>query len=236
MNLHRTRYSTRQVLSLIAFAAAFLFCLVPVVKSEETLINVSYDPTRELYRQFDDAFAAFWQAKGNPPVVIQVTHGGSGAQARTVIDGLEADVVTLALASGAADAGVRLGLDRGNSLRSMRRLIRFGLWNLLMKLPGMSAIAATKPGPGAVHEIVIEVEGEAEGRKVSRRATILDAQGQSHLTALGALHALERVAGLGTAPLRPGAALPETGFSMAGFERLAALYAAEGVQLRFEDL
>lgn len=146
------------------------------------------------------------------------------------------DVVTLALASGAADAGVRLGLDRGNSLRSMRRLIRFGLWNLLMKLPGMSAIAATKPGPGAVHEIVIEVEGEAEGRKVSRRATILDAQGQSHLTALGALHALERVAGLGTAPLRPGAALPETGFSMVGFERLAALYAAEGVQLRFEDL
>lgn len=97
MNLHRTRYSTRQVLSLIAFAAAFLFCLVPVVKSEETLINVSYDPTRELYRQFDDAFAAFWQAKGNPPVAIQVTHGGSGAQARTVIDGLEADVVTLAL-------------------------------------------------------------------------------------------------------------------------------------------
>ena len=146
------------------------------------------------------------------------------------------DVVTLALASGASDAGVRLGLDKGNSLRSMRRLIRLGLWEPLMRLPGMSAIAATKPGPGAPHEIVIEVEGEAGGRRISRRATILDPQGQSHLTAAGALYGLERIAGLGPAPLGPGAALPETGFTMAGFERLAALYDAEGIELGLEGL
>lgn len=65
----------------------------------EALLNVSYDPTRELYREFNEAFAAQWQAQGNPAPEIETSHGGSGAQARAVIDGLEAQVVTLALAS-----------------------------------------------------------------------------------------------------------------------------------------
>lgn len=68
-----------------------------VTAHAQSLINVSYDPTRELYREYNEAFAAYWQEQGNPAVNIQVTHGGSGSQARTVIDGLEADVVTLAL-------------------------------------------------------------------------------------------------------------------------------------------
>ena len=67
--------------------------------AQTTLLNVSYDPTRELYREFDAAFNAAWQAAGHDPVEIQTSHGGSGAQARAVIDGLEAQVVTLALAS-----------------------------------------------------------------------------------------------------------------------------------------
>ena len=141
------------------------------------------------------------------------------------------DVVTPALASGAAEVGVRLGLDKGNALGTMRRLIRLGIWGILMKLPGMSAIAATKPGPGARHEIVIEVAGLKDGRRVQRRAALADPQGQSHLTAVGALYALERVAGLGPAPLGPGAALPERGFSAAGLARLEALLTAEGVAL-----
>ena len=66
---------------------------------ERTLTNVSYDPTRELYQQFNEAFVAHWQETAGETVAIQTTHGGSGAQARTVIDGLEADVVTLALES-----------------------------------------------------------------------------------------------------------------------------------------
>lgn len=66
---------------------------------DKTLINVSYDPTRELYRDFDAAFSAYWQETKGESVAVQVTHGGSGSQARTVIDGLEADVVTLALES-----------------------------------------------------------------------------------------------------------------------------------------
>jgi sulfate transport system substrate-binding protein len=66
--------------------------------AQTTLLNVSYDPTRELYREFNEAFSAHWQALGNPAVEIQTSHGGSGSQARAVIDGLEAQVVTLALA------------------------------------------------------------------------------------------------------------------------------------------
>ncbi len=65
----------------------------------ETLLNVSYDPTRELYRELNEAFVAHWTAQGNPTPQIEVSHGGSGSQARAVIDGLEAQVVTLALAS-----------------------------------------------------------------------------------------------------------------------------------------
>ena len=62
------------------------------------ILNVSYDPTRELYQEVNAAFAGEWQAKMKQAVTIQQSHGGSGAQARAVIDGLEADVVTLALA------------------------------------------------------------------------------------------------------------------------------------------
>ena len=62
------------------------------------LTNVSYDPTRELYRALNDAFAKQWQASTGQKVTIRTSHGGSGKQARSVIDGLEADVVTLALA------------------------------------------------------------------------------------------------------------------------------------------
>lgn len=62
------------------------------------LLNVSYDPTRELYAEINAAFAADWKAKAGETVEISITHGGSGKQARAVIDGLDADVVTLALA------------------------------------------------------------------------------------------------------------------------------------------
>jgi sulfate transport system substrate-binding protein len=62
------------------------------------LLNVSYDPTREMYREFNDAFAAHWKAQTGEEVVVQQSHAGSGSQARAVVDGLDADVVTLALA------------------------------------------------------------------------------------------------------------------------------------------
>jgi sulfate/thiosulfate-binding protein len=68
------------------------------VAADVTLLNVSYDPTRELYQDYNAAFAKQWKAKTGDNVTIKQSHGGSGKQARTVIDGLEADVVTLALA------------------------------------------------------------------------------------------------------------------------------------------
>ena len=71
----------------------------PSAVQAETLLNVSYDPTRELYREVNEAFAAWWVAQGNEAPVVETSHGGSGSQARAVIDGLEAQVVTLALAS-----------------------------------------------------------------------------------------------------------------------------------------
>ncbi|MBC7139552.1 MAG: sulfate ABC transporter substrate-binding protein [Defluviimonas sp.] len=71
----------------------------PAPVQAETLLNVSYDPTRELYREFNKAFSDWWVAQGHGAPTIETSHGGSGSQARAVIDGLEAQVVTLALAS-----------------------------------------------------------------------------------------------------------------------------------------
>jgi len=69
-----------------------------VAAAETTILNVSYDPTRELYADYDAAFAKHWKEKSGADLKIDQSHGGSGKQARAVIDGLEADVVTLALA------------------------------------------------------------------------------------------------------------------------------------------
>jgi sulfate/thiosulfate-binding protein len=79
-----------------------------------TLLNVSYDPTRELYEEYNAAFAKYWKAKTGDTVAIKQSHGGSGKQARSVIDGLQADVMTLALAydiDAIAERGHLLGAD-----------------------------------------------------------------------------------------------------------------------------
>src|SRR6185437_5899525 len=67
--------------------------------ADRTILNVSYDPTRELYQEFNSAFAKHWEEKTREKIAIKQSHGGSGKQARSVIDGLDADVVTLALAN-----------------------------------------------------------------------------------------------------------------------------------------
>src|SRR5262249_46679115 len=64
----------------------------------QTLLNASYDPTRELYQDYDAVFSSYWKSKSGQDLIINQSHGGSGQQARAVIDGLDADVVTLALA------------------------------------------------------------------------------------------------------------------------------------------
>src|ERR1700753_3794293 len=84
----------RRILSIVAA----LLWASSAFAADVTLLNVSYDPTRELYVDFNKAFAAAYQKDTGKSVEIKQSHGGSGSQARAVIDGLQADVVTLALA------------------------------------------------------------------------------------------------------------------------------------------
>jgi sulfate/thiosulfate-binding protein len=104
-------------------AAALLLAIAGAASGQTQLLNVSYDPTRELYVEFNAAFAKFWKAKSGTDVRFRQSHGGSGSQARAVIDGLEADVVTLALAydidaiaqSGLIDKGWQKRLPQNSS-------------------------------------------------------------------------------------------------------------------------
>ena len=83
----------------ISFAVVTAITLIAApARADVTLLNVSYDPTRELYSDFNKQFAKFYEASAKEKVTVKQSHGGSGKQARSVIDGLEADVVTLALA------------------------------------------------------------------------------------------------------------------------------------------
>src|SRR6187455_1609278 len=83
---------------ILTITAGLGMAWVHAAAKEVTLLNVSYDPTREFYEDFNAAFAKHWQSKTGDKVSIKQSHGGSSKQARSVIDGLEADVVTLALA------------------------------------------------------------------------------------------------------------------------------------------
>ena len=92
------RYQRSTVVALAALAAVSVLTGAARGQKARTLLNASYDPTRELYQEYNAAFAKHWRATTGEDVVINQSHGGSSKQARSVIDGLEADVVTLALA------------------------------------------------------------------------------------------------------------------------------------------
>jgi sulfate/thiosulfate-binding protein len=93
-----TRFASRSLLAGL-LAGAVQLGVLGFAFADTTLLNVSYDPTRELYKAFNEVFAAKWKADTGETVTIQQSHGGSGKQARAVIDGLDADIVTLALES-----------------------------------------------------------------------------------------------------------------------------------------
>jgi sulfate transport system substrate-binding protein len=84
---------------LFATLALGLALVGPASAKDVELLNVSYDPTRELYQDVNRAFATQWKQQTGQTLTVRASHGGSGKQARSVIDGLEADVVTLALAA-----------------------------------------------------------------------------------------------------------------------------------------
>jgi len=145
--------SSRHSFRLIA-SIALIVALAHTAQAQ-TLLNVSYDPTRELYQAYDAAFVKYWQAKTGKTIQIRQSHAGSGAQARSVIDGLAADVVTLALAgdidaiaqSGLIGAGWQKKLPQNSTpyTSTIVFLVRKGNpkgikdWNDLVK-PGISVI------------------------------------------------------------------------------------------------
>ena len=154
-----TRFWSKAILKALlvgATAAGALLAVTSQAASQVALLNVSYDPTRELYEDINKAFAAQWKAKTGQDVVIKQSHGGSGKQARSVIDGLQADVVTLAL-EGDIDAiannakllpanwKTRLPADSSPYTSTIVFLVRKGNpkgikdWNDLVK-PGISVI------------------------------------------------------------------------------------------------
>ncbi|MGR9053804.1 MAG: sulfate ABC transporter substrate-binding protein, partial [Gammaproteobacteria bacterium] len=85
-----------KAIRILALLAATLSA-APAVSADRSLLNISYDPTRELYQALNGKFVEHWQAQTGETVTIQQSHGGAGKQARAVIDGLEGDVLTLAL-------------------------------------------------------------------------------------------------------------------------------------------
>jgi sulfate/thiosulfate-binding protein len=91
--MKQTNFKFSTVLTILALLAP-----LSANAADVSLLNVSYDPTRELYQDYNAAFAKYWQGKTGDKVTVKQSHGGSGKQARAIIDGLEADVATLALA------------------------------------------------------------------------------------------------------------------------------------------
>ena len=145
-----------------------------------TLLNVSYDPTRELYDDVNRAFAADWARRGGGPVTVRMSHGGSGKQARSVIDGLEADVVTLALADDIDEIAARtralpaawqsrLPANSTPYLSTIVLLVRAGNpkrirdWGDLVR-PGVEAVAPNPKTSGGARWIYLAAWGWAAKR------------------------------------------------------------------------
>jgi sulfate transport system substrate-binding protein len=166
---------------LVAFLAlAAFFAAAGAAAKTIELLNVSYDPTREFYADYNAAFAKYWKARTGDDVVIRQSHGGSGAQARSVIDGLQADVVTLALAADIdnlhahgdllpADWQSRLPQNSAPYTSTIVLLVRQGNpknirdWDDLVR-PGVSVIAPNPKTSGGARWAYLAAWGYAERR------------------------------------------------------------------------
>ncbi|WP_339097788.1 sulfate ABC transporter substrate-binding protein [Deinococcus sp. VB142] len=168
--------------------ALSLFLSATATAANVTLLNVSYDPTRELYQDINAAFAKQWQARTGNTLKINNSHGGSGAQARSVIDGLEADVVTLALAydiDAIADRGLlpetwqkRLAYNSSPYTSTIVFLVRKGNpegikdWGDLIK-PGVQVITPNPKTSGGARWNFLAAWGWAQ-RKLGGEAAAKD--------------------------------------------------------------
>ncbi|HEY5998974.1 MAG TPA: sulfate ABC transporter substrate-binding protein [bacterium] len=183
-----SRKSTVAALVVAALAApAFV---TPAARAATQLLNVSYDPTRELYAEYNAAFAKHWKSVSGEEVSVQQSHGGSGKQARAVIDGLEADVLTLALAGDidavAANAGLlptdwqkRLPDNSAPYTSTIVFLVRKGNpkqikdWDDLAK-PGVSVITPNPKTSGGARWNYLAAWGFALKRELGDLALVKD--------------------------------------------------------------
>src|SRR5262245_49073137 len=172
-----------------AAIAAGVFASSGMAWAETTLLNVSYDPTRELYKAFNEAFIAHWKAETGEDISIEQSHGGSGKQARSVIDGLQADVVTLALAydidaiakAGLIKAGWQKLLPNNNApfTSTIVFLVKKGNpkgikdWNDLIK-PGISVITPNPKTSGGARWNYLAVWGYALKNSANDQAKAKD--------------------------------------------------------------
>ena len=170
-------------------AAALALGLIGNALADVTLLNVSYDPTRELYQDFNAAFARYWKGKTGETVTVKASHGGSGKQARAVIDGLDADVVTLALAydiDAVADKGIvardwqkRLPHSAAPYTSTIVFLVRKGNpkaikdWNDLVK-PGIEVITPNPKTSGGARWNYLAAWGYALKQKGGTEASAQD--------------------------------------------------------------
>ena len=208
----------------ILFAVAGLLWASSALAADVTLLNVSYDPTRELYVDFNRAFAAAYQKETGKSVEIKQSHGGSGSQARAVIDGLQADVVTLALAydidaiaakgSLAAEWQKRLPQNASPYTSTIVFLVRKGNpkgikdWDDLVK-PGVSVITPNPKTSGgarwnylAAWGYALKKFGSADKAKTVRRRHLQERAGTGHRRArldrhLRGARCRRRAAGMG---------------------------------------
>src|SRR5580704_5801817 len=173
----------------VLFIAASLLWAGSAFAADVTLLNVSYDPTRELYADFNRAFAEAYQKETGKSVEIKQSHGGSGSQARSVIDGLQADIVTLALAYDidaiaakgliAADWQKRLPLNASPYTSTIVFLVRKGNpkgikdWDDLTK-PGVSVITPNPKTSGGARWNYLAAYGYALKRNNGDEAKAKD--------------------------------------------------------------
>jgi sulfate transport system substrate-binding protein len=175
------------------FAVVTLLAGVGNAAAQVQLLNVSYDPTRELYQQYNAAFAKYWKAKTGANVTVRQSHAGSGASARSVIDGLEADVVTLALAydiDAIAQAGLiardwqkRLPQNSAPYTSTIVFLVRKGNpkgikdWSDLVR-PGVSVITPNPKTSGGARWNYLAAWGYALRQKGGNEASARDFVGR----------------------------------------------------------
>ncbi|HEY5973804.1 MAG TPA: sulfate ABC transporter substrate-binding protein, partial [Geobacteraceae bacterium] len=173
--------------TVLSLAVALLVLALPLAAlAGTTLLNVSYDPTRELYQDFNAAFGRYWKKQAGQGVAVRQSHGGSGKQARSVIDGLDADVVTLALAydidaiqqKGLIGAGWQKRLPHNSSpyTSTIVFLVRKGNpkkiknWDDLVK-PGVSVITPNPKTSGGARWNYLAAWAYALHRKGGNEAT-----------------------------------------------------------------